>query len=263
MNFKSLFNKNNYNYLFNLIKPYNGSVKDIPTDISELSDLTSLLNYFEIDKYKKIVVVASGPSSNKMKLEDDALYLCTNRSIQLVKEKNFIYIVYDPYFLTLYLKSFPEYPFWKGTFFWICNNNTKINSISFEKALKYLHKKSRTKKEILITDFQYNINSKNLDLLLKSYIEDVFNFKYYSINSGFTSVLLGCVLAHLNKMPIEIYGLDMGEGGNAYFDREAPIGKSIKGENNRLIVKQFFMKSYQSNLKITNYSNFMNYECNK
>lgn len=260
MNLKSIFNKRNYYYFFQLIKPYNNSVKNKPTDISKIDDLVSLSNYFAISEYKKLVVVASGPTSKQLKLEDDVLYLCTNNSIELVKQKSFIYIVHDPYYLTIYLKSFSEYKYWKGTVFWIINNKSKINTISFQKVIKYLSKKSRTKKEILITDFDYNQQSKNLDKSLKNYLEKNFDFNYISINSGFNCVLIGSVLANLNQMPLEIFGLDMGEGGDAYFNKKAIIGKSIKGENNKEIVKKFLLKAYQSNIKITNYSNFMNHE---
>jgi len=263
MDFKSIFKKRNYNYFFQLIKPYNDSVKNRPTDITKINDINNLSNYFEVYKCKKIVVVASGPSSNKIKLEDDVLYLCTNNSLQLVKQKKFIYIVHDPYYLTIYLKSFTGYKYWKGTIFWIINNNSKINFISFQKVINYLSKKSREKKEILITNYEYNENSKNLDEYLKSYLETYFNFQYKSINSGFNCLLIGSVLSHLNKVSIEIFGLDMGEGGEAYFNKKANIGKSIKGENNKLIVKDFLTKLYQSDIEITNYSNFMYYESGK
>lgn len=263
MNFKSIFKKRNYNYFFQLIKPYNDSVRNIPTDISEINDIDKLSDYFDVTHYKKIVVVASGPSSNKIRLEDDALYICTNSSLQLVKKQSFIYIIHDPYYLTIYLKSFPGYQFWKGTVFWIVNNNSKINNTSFQKVFRYLLKKSRIKKEILITDFDYNENSKTLDKSLKTYLKSKFDFQYKSINSGFNCVLIGCVLSHFNNIPIEVFGLDMGEGGDVYFNKKANIGKSIKGENNKIIVKDFLLKAYQSDINIINYSNFMNYENGK
>lgn len=263
MNFKSIFKKRNYNYIFQLIKPFNSTVSNIATDISQINDLETLSTYFDVAHFEKIVVVASGPSSNKMKLENNALYICTNNSLQLVKKQSFIYIVHDPYYLIRYIKSFYIYPFWKGTIFWIINNNSKINNISYKKAFHYVIKKSRLKKEILITDFEYHANSKNLNILLQHYLESKFNFQYKSINSGFNCVLIGCVLSHFNKIPIEIFGFDMGVGGNMYFNKKATIGKSINGENNKMIVKDFFQKAYQSDINIINYSNFMNYEKGK
>jgi hypothetical protein len=180
-----------------------------------------------------------------------------------VKHKNFLYVVHDPYYLTIYLKSFTGYSSWKGTIFWILNNESKINFISFQKVLQYLSKKSRAKMELLITNFSYNQNAKALDDALKSYLVSTFDFQYQSINSGFNCLLLAGILGHLNTISVEVYGLDMGDGGDTYFNKKGSIGKSIKGENNKLIVKDFLQKAYQSTMKITNYSNFMNYENNK
>jgi hypothetical protein len=52
----------------------------------------------------------------------------------------------------------------------------------------------------------------------------------------------------------------MGIGGNQYYNKSASIGKSISGDNNKEIVKDFLNQLYKQKIKIYNASNFMNYE---
>lgn len=257
MNLFSLLKKRNYIFLYHTLKPYINSVKKEKKDYYSYSSLVSLSNYLELDKYKKIAVVASGPSAANLILEDDTLYFCCNDSINIVKSKPHIYIVHDKFYLIKYLKSFSPTYNWAGTLFWIYDNKSKTNYKSFEKVLKYITTRSREKREFLITNFNYIKSSEALNLDLIMTLENDFDFSYKSINSGFNTLLLASVFALKNDKALEIYGLDMGIGGEKYYNKNAVIGKSIKGDNNRDIVASFLSNLYKKNMNIDNRSNFM------
>ncbi|MFD2939599.1 hypothetical protein [Flavobacterium notoginsengisoli] len=259
MNLSSLFKKRNYIFLYHKLKPCTNSVNK-PEDYSGYHSLAALSEYFNLEGFNKIVVVASGPSAANILLEDDALYLCCNDSINIVKSKPHVYVVHDPFYLTKYLKSFKQTDKWFGTLFWIYNNNSKINYQSFDLTQSYITNRSRKKKEFLITNFDYCDSSKKLNSELIETLKDDFDFSYQSINSGFNTLLIASVLAFKNNKELKIYGLDMGVGGDKYYNKKAFIGKSIKDDVNRNIVSDFLSKLYKKNMKITNESNFMHYK---
>lgn len=260
MNLLSLLKKRNYIYFYHKLKPYSKSVKKGMLDYEDYDSLDNLIDYFRIADFKKIVVVASGPSAKKIVLEKDAIYFCCNDSINIVKSMSHVYVVHDPFYLTIYLKSFMPSEKWLGTAFWIMDNNSKINSNSLEKVLQYILKKHRNKREFLITNYKYNKSSGVLYNELIERLKEDFDFTYQSINSGFNTLMLAAVLASKKDKPLEIYGLDMGIGGDQYYNKKAIIGKSISGDHNKEIVKDFLNQLYKQKIKVYNASNFMNYD---
>lgn len=260
MNLFSLFRKRNYIYFYHLVKPYTHSVVKKKVEYDDYNSLNSVCDYFQIDQYKKIAVVASGPSATKLNLEDETLYFCCNDSINIVNSKPHIYVVHDSFYLVKYLKSFKGNEKWKGTMFWIFNNNSKNNYISFKKVYNYITKKSRSKREFLITNFNFCNSSDSLNSEFILTLQKEFDFTYKSINSGFNTLLIASVLALKANKPLEIYGFDMGEGGDQYYNKKAFIGKSIKGEENKKIVSEFLNSLYLKGMTINNQSNFMTFK---
>ncbi len=261
MNLSSLFNIRNYKYLYYLAKPYDKGVVASPLKYENFDSLDAISNYFKIKDFSKIIVVASGPSSKNVVLEDEAIYFCCNDSINIVCSKPFVYIVHDEFYLVKYLKSFSKYYHnWKGTIFWLVNNGSASNKKSFERVRTFLGKRSRNRREFLITDYEYSTGSQKVFNEISQILNENFKFEFKSINSGFNILVFASVLSFLNDLPLEVYGLDMGEGGEGYFNKDAKLGKSIKGENNKNIVRDFLSKVYGTKLKIKNFSNFMKYE---
>lgn len=260
MNIFSLFKKRNYIYFYHILKPYSRSVRRGMVDYSEYKSLNDLSDYFRIADFKKIVVVASGPSAKKIILENDALYFCCNDSINIVKTMPHIYVVHDSFYLIKYLKSFVPTDKWMGTTFWIMDNKSKINSNSFKKIFYYILRRHRNKREFLITNYEYSKSSESLYKELIESLNEDFGFTYQNINSGFNALMLAAVLASKKNKSIEVYGLDMGIGGDQYYNKRASIGKSINGDNNKEIVKDFLTELYKKKINIYNASNFMNYE---
>lgn len=261
MNLFSLFNVRNYKYLYYLVKPYEKGVVPSPLNYEDFDSLDAITSYFKLREFSKIIVVASGPSSKNVTLEDRAIYFCCNDSINIVSSKPFLYMVHDEFYVVKYLKSFSRYYHnWKGTIFWLVNNGSTSNTKSFERIKRFLGKRSRNRREFLITDYEYSPSSLKIFNEISEVLRENFNFEFQSINSGFNSLIFACVLSFFNDLPVEVYGLDMGEGGESYFNKDAKLGKSIKGENNKKIVGDFLSKLYATELKIKNFSNFMKYE---
>lgn len=260
MNLFSLFRKRNYIYFYHIVKPYTSSVIKRKSEYDNYDSLTSICDYFQIAQYKKITVVASGPSATKLNLDDDTLYFCCNDSINIVDSKPHVYVVHDNFYLVKYLKSFKGTEKWKGTIFWIFNNNSQTNYISFKKVYNYITSKSRSKREFLITNFNFCKSSESLNSELFLTLQKEFDFTYKSINSGFNTLLIASVLAFKANKSLEVYGFDMGEGGDQYYNKSAFIGKSIKGEENKKIVSEFLRNLYLKKMKINNESNFMTFK---
>jgi hypothetical protein len=254
MDYKSLFRRRNYQHFFHRIKPFPAPVKKEVLDYSGFKNLNDLTQYLEIKKYKKIVVVASGPSAAKMKKDRENLYFSCNDSLRLVQDLQHVYMLYDMFYLTRYLKTFIGGSGWKGSIFWYNFNNPHSHNI-YKLTRKYLDQFSRKKREFLIT----NKSDEELEPLYRE-VEDLlqkfFDYKHYRVNSGFNTLVFAALLARLENKPLEIYGLDMGIGGDAYFNKRSLLGRSVKSEENRELVSVFLEKLYESKVETKNFSNF-------
>lgn len=254
MDYKSLFRLRNYQHFFHRIKPFPATVKKDALDYSGFKSLKDIIKYFEIEKYNKIVVVASGPSASKLTKEQGNIYFSCNDSLRLVQDLNHVYMLYDMFYLTRYLKIFQGGSGWKGSIFWYNFNNPHSHKI-YKTTRKYLSQYSRRKREFLIT----NKSEEDLEPLyyeIETLLGEAFDYRHYRVNSGFNTAVFAALLAYLTNKPLEVYGLDMGIGGDAYFNKTSPLGRSVKSEKNRELVAVFLNKLYKSKVEIRNFSNF-------
>lgn len=254
MDYRSLFRLRNYQHFFHRVKPYPGSVRDEALDYSEFKDLRDLIEYLDIKKYHKIVVVASGPSASKITREQGNIYFSCNDSLRLVQDLPHVYMLYDMFYLTRYLKTFEGGNSWKGSVFWYNFNNPHSHKI-YKLTRKYLIQYSRIRREFLITN-RNGEDLKSLYLEVEDLLQVAFDYRHYRVNSGFNTLVFAALLAYLMDKPLEIYGLDMGIGGDAYFDKKSPLGRSVKSEKNRGLVAVFLNKLYNSKVEAKNFSNF-------
>lgn len=259
----SLFSTRNYTYLYYLFKRSPKEVKKDCNTYDEFTNLSSIIDYLTVKDYKKIVVVASGPSAKNVTLEKDTLYFTTNSALELVKSVPHVYVLNDSYYILKYLKSITNSKEWKTTIFWYVSTTSKRNERAVKILERYFETKSRDKKEFLITNIDKSFMLKNVHVELVEFLKQNLDINYYGVNSGFVTLVLAYVISVISNLEIEIYGLDMGEKEEGYFDRKKKLGKSVKGEKNREVVKSFLLKAYQSKTKIINHSNFMTYGINK
>jgi hypothetical protein len=202
---------------------------------------------------KKIVVLCNGPSANLFKPADDTLYLVTNSGSKLVKDLNFIYYVNDPFYINKLLASGRFLKPSTDLIFYY--NNTDLH----KKNLNFL-----SKNMVLIRQHALFFVSPLLpNMVAQDNFKDFIAFyanRNLSVkvqNSGMFLLLFGYFLGHNLKVPIDIYGLDMGEGGKVHFDGKGIIGDSViakRVKKNIRIYLDFIYKEYDG--KVKNYSYF-------
>lgn len=257
MNLKSLFTKNNYIYLYNLLKPYPKSVFSEPKDNSGFNSLNEIIEYIELKKYDSLTVVACGPSANYIKNTDNSLFLSTNRAIELTDIYPFIYMVADPFCLVNYIKNFKTNKNWKGTFFWYYTNKQKSKAIEIKLLKKYLSSYSRERREFLITNTNRHNELQSVHQEIVAFCKEKMDIDYFGVNSGFQILVFGYVLAYKSNITLKVYGLDLGEKKEAYFNKEMKLGKTIKSDFTKRKVNEFLEKIYiNEKIEVQNFSFF-------
>lgn len=254
MRIKSLFVKRNYVLLYNIIKRYPANVKSQVKKYDDYIELSKIIKYFEINKYDKIVVVASGPSSRNIVFDEKALYFTTNAALELVDERDYVYILNDSYYLIKYLKTFKGSNGWKGTIFLYSATKNKEKEYGIKFLYKYFKNKSRSKREFLITNSKIAPSLNSIHEEFIKYIKDKLDIDFYGVNSGFATMAFAFVLSDICNKKIEIYGLDLGEKEEGYFNKKVEVGKSIKGDYAKKNISNFLNKIYMLDNNIKNYS---------
>lgn len=208
----------------------------------------------EYQHKKKIVVFASGPSAKKAEINPDHLYLVTNNGYKPMIKKNVDYLLYlnDLYCVNRILADNSFYSSDQTIIFYYSDSDLHIKGWNYVKNKLYL------------------LNEKNLIFLLKneSYSDALKNFmdfeKFFKDrnlpvkiqNSGMFLLLLGFYMATKLNLPLEIYGLDLGIGGNIHFDSSESPGKSVTRNRVKENTSNYLDFIYQNHFDVRNYSNF-------
>lgn len=209
-----------------------------------------------IDKYSgkdKIVIVCNGPSVLALKEKSNKnLYLVTNQGKELVEHQDFLYYVNDGYFIR---KILARSKFLK------CNQEILFyynKSVLHKRGFEYLMRNIcllKNRRKIFISRELNDVNSiSNLDAFEKFYLERKLPIKIQ--NSGVFLLLFGYFLSTKMNLPLEIYGLDLGEGGNRHYDNKGIVGKSVIENRVKRNVKMYLDYMYKESLLVKNFSNF-------
>jgi hypothetical protein len=122
----------------------------------------------------------------------------------------------------------------------------------------YLRKKSRKKPEFLLTDYDFGVNSNRNFEQVDSFFKERFGLDFPSLNSGVAILYLGYYIAYKNGCKLDVYGLDMGEGGKVYFDGTTNMNHCVYRDTVKEHVKKVLDTFYASDLvEILNHSNFL------
>jgi hypothetical protein len=186
------------------------------------------------------------------------LYFSTNASYELVKNYPFIYYVTERRWLQKYLKFGFKQKNWLGSIFRL-ERADQQSSLPYElKIIKnYKNKYYRHNPEIFCTNFFKNENFNNNFNQVEYFFNKEVGIKFKSFNSGFSAVCLGYYIAYKLQIPMDIYGMDFGEGGEIHFDGTPMPSRSVVGDRVKRKYAQLYEKFSLSNLvRLTNYSNF-------
>lgn len=257
MNFKSIFKKRNYQYVWYVFSPFFPKVKNRQS-VNRFETLEHVIkDFFKDVQFDHLVVVASGPSARKLELSNSDFYACTNNSITIVKKYRFFYFIQDKFIVLRYLKRFFNAPYWKGTFCIVNDNGYKGNKDVHELVSKYLKRYQRTEKEYLISDINHEEPFSSYYEEIKKFLKSEFDFEFVTLNSGFSLLLLSTYIAKVLNKPMKIYGLDYGEGGNEYFDGGKIDEHCSYADANKNIMGEFCRKLYRNeNFSVENHSFF-------
>ncbi|WP_418637754.1 hypothetical protein [Winogradskyella sp.] len=244
-----------------LIKKIRSKVYVSKIQLKSLFRKNKNANFLDIDKINKtleskksICVVCSGPSANKLLPNKDHFYLVTNDSYKLVKNYDFLYYVGDGYFFRRFLANAPYCRNHKHNIFFF-RKEDQLHAESFEYFKK--HSNLLSNNSFLLSNFENNFKHSNANY--KKFI-DFLEHKNIPVkfqNSGVFLLMFGFYLAVTYKMKLEIYGLDLGMGGNVHFDNAGHVGKSITNDRVKVNTKKQLNIIYNIlNENVSNYSFF-------
>lgn len=206
----------------------------------------------------RLVVVCGGPSARTMPRSQRALYVSTNGSFELVRGLPHVYFVADGLYLHRYLKRGVPVDGWLGTVLRIESSGSSSNPALIQTVEAYKRRFRRTRPEVFGADTasepQYRANFE----LWESAIRSQLGIKFKQFNSGFGAVQIGFWLAAELGLPMEIYGLDAGEGGFVHFDGSPSVSNSVSGDRVRSKLAELLTSLYgQSAVPVSNMSYFM------
>lgn len=207
----------------------------------------------EYSNKKKIVVLCSGPSTRKVKLSQDCLYLVTNSGYPLVANYDSLYYVNDGYYIKKILALSDNFLNKNQKIvFYYQNSEQHKNGFNFlyhhinllyKKKLYFITKLINEKRFITnFEQFQTFYENRNLPIKIQ--------------NSGIFLLLFGYMLSVKMSLPIELYGLDLGFGGNNHFDNKGLVGKSVTSKQVKRNVSIYLNYFYKEKKDFTNFSYF-------
>jgi hypothetical protein len=232
--FKSLFLPKNYTPLYH--------------SIEKLSE--------EFKEKDKIIVFCSGPSANKAIPSKNYLYLATNDGYKFMVKNNLDFLFYlgDPNYVRKNLVIGNKYLKKKQPILSFYSQ-TELH----KRDWNYIKNKLWMFKNFNLYSSNYNaqegeIPKSNYDKLYSFYQSRGLPIKIQ--NSGVFLLLFGYYLAVTMNKPLEIYGLDLGIGGNLHYDKKGFVTKSITRDRVKENVKMYLDYIYNNHPDVKNYSNF-------
>ena len=211
-----------------------------------------------LNKYKKLVIIAGGPSANNMTPSQDYLYIVTNFGYKLINDLEFIYYVSELSCVVKYLKKGFNNKGWKGTILReeICSGSSSTKDTA-EFILEYKRKYKRHFPEIFASDLQKIGPYKDNYDELENFIQTNLNMKFKHFNSGFGLVQIGYYIACKLNIPMDIYGLDAGIGGLVHFDGSKIESNAVSGDRVKRKLTILLNALYnQTVIDVNNYSYF-------
>lgn len=216
------------------------------------NSLAELLEEYK-DK-KKIVVFCSGPSANRVKINSEYLYLVTNNGYKRMLNESVEYLLFvnDPFCVNRILANNSFYKKEQKILIYYSDSDLHI------KAWRYLKNKLHLLQGrplfFFLNNTEYQIAYNNFTQFENFYKNRKRDVRIQ--NSGMFLLLLGFYMADQLKLPLEIYGLDLGVGGNIHFDTNESPGESVTKDRVKGNVTWYLNYIYSNHFDVKNFSNF-------
>lgn len=208
-------------------------------------------------KYKdknKIVVFCNGPSAASITFSKENLYLITNSGYQKIKDCDFLFYINDGFYLNktlaispLFLKKEQE------VLLYFDRSESHLKGYNFFNRYSHLVKNNKL---FFLTELLNQSSIDNYNDFHQFYAERQLPVKIQ--NSGVFLLLFGYYMAFKMKLPLEIYGLDLGLGGAVHFNNKGLVGKSVLKDRVKVNVKMYLDYMYNEKNDVQNFSNYNN-----
>ena len=206
----------------------------------------------------RVVVVAAGPTARDLVPQADSLHVATNSSEAVVHEHTYVNFLTEGYPVTRYLKNGPASSSCRGTFFrFETRGRPQSQTTVARRAVADTRRFLRACPDVVSSDVDEDgVERDNFE----RYQEEILRLtgmEMRQYNSGFGATYLGLFLAATFQVPLEIYGLDAGVGGQKHFDGSQMESPSVVGERVRGNLKILLDLLYrQERVEVTNRSAF-------
>jgi len=209
------------------------------------------------EKYKEIVVVASGPSAKNIKYDKNNLYITTNSSYLLLDQgMDFIHILNDLAYLSKFMAFGLKQKPLKVYIYAPYTNKNNFGYKVMDNIKKYISNNNNI--EIVSQDANLEDQGNKVNIFNElNLMNDEFSVKNPGGNSGLMILNFALLLSTRLNKPISVYGLDAGEGGRVYADGRVTNKNHIAmRDKHKQIMGQYLEYLNSQNLNYKNYSYF-------
>lgn len=207
----------------------------------------------------RIVVVAAGPTAGDVRPEPGWLCVATNSSDRVVAEHPYVYFLSESYPIDRYVKRGPVSTTCLGTFFRFETRGVSDAQVALaRRTIAFSQKWSRAAPDVIASNVaDHGVENANFEVFERRILEHL-GEPVRQYNSGFGATYLGYFLAVTLGVPLDLYGLDAGVGGEKHFDGTAMSSPSVIGDRGRSKLAELYeLLQAQDHVEVTNHSAFL------
>lgn len=207
----------------------------------------------------RIVVVAAGPTARDVVPEPGALYVATNSSEEVVRDLPYAYFLTEASPVARYTKRGPASASCVGTFFRFETRNVGPHYAELaRRTIAFTERRARSAPDIVATNALGHGREQDNFERFEGQVLEWLGQPVRQYNSGFGATYFGYFLAVSFGVPLEIYGIDAGAGGEQHFDGSQMSSPSVVGDRVRTKLAALYeLLQAQQHVPVTNRSAYL------
>lgn len=207
---------------------------------------------------ERIVVVAAGPTASTLRPRAGSLHVGTNSSESVVAGHPYVNFLSELYPVARYQKRGPVSASCRGTFYrFETADRPALQAEVARRAIRAAQRYQRAAPDIVASDVDGGQELANYRLF-EDRVAEHLGQAVRQYNSGFGATYLGYFLAVSFGVPLELYGLDAGVGGEKHFDGSQMSSPSVVGDRVRTKLAALHeLLQAQPHVPVTNHSAFL------